>query len=335
MPPERPPSISDVAKLAGVSRQTVSRVVNRHPSVLDDTRSRVKAAIGQLNYRPNSAARALVTGRSKTLGIVALGTGHYGPASTLLGIEAAARERGYFVSVAVVHELDRKSVREAIERLTSQAVDALAVIAPYISAHEVLSSLPTSVPVVMVEGDVAGDRPVAAVDQALGARLATEHLLAQGRGTVFHVCGPDNWVDAKERTQGWSDALRAASAVQNPPIVGDWTARSGYSAGQLLAQIPDARAIFVANDNMALGVLRALHERNRHVPDDVAVVGFDDTPEAAYFIPPLTTVRQDFKRLGHATVELLMAQLAGEDISQQMLVTPTLVVRQSSALPPG
>ncbi len=327
---ERPPSIADVARFAGVSLQTVSRVVNDHPSVRDITRSRVLAAIEQLGYRPNPAARALASGRSKTLGVVALGTNYYGPASTLLGIEAAAQAHGYFVSVAAVHNLDRQSVRQALRRLTSQSVEGLAVIAPYTSAHEVVSSLPRGFPAVVVEGNPNGHVPVVSVDQALGARLATEHLLAQGRGEVFHVAGPDNWLDAQLRTEAWMGVLREAGLTVNPPIVGDWTARSGYEAGQLLAQVPNARAIFAANDPMALGLLLALQERGRRVPDDVAVVGFDDTPESAFFLPPLTTVRQDFERAGQVAVQVLMEQLAGTGTPDQQLIPPTLVVRQST-----
>ncbi len=331
---DRPASIADVALFAGVSPQTVSRVVNGHPSVSDLTRSRVLAAIDKLAYRPNPAARALASGKSRTLGVVALGTGFYGPASTLLGIEAAAQKHGYFVSVATVHSTDRGSVRKAIERLTHQSVDALALIAPYTSAQEAVSSLATGVPVVVVEGDTRGDMSVVAVDQALGARLATEHLLEMDRGTVFHIAGPQNWLDARGRAEGWRMALRAAGARVNPPIAGDWTARSGYEAGQVLAQVPDARAIFVGNDSMALGALLALHEHGRRVPDDVALVGFDDSPDAAYFCPPLTTVRQDFAALGETAVRVLLEQLRQGGGARHELLGPTLVVRQSTTAGP-
>ena len=250
---QRPPSIADVASLAGVSHQTVSRVLNNHPSVRQITRARVLAAIDQLGYRPNTAARALASGRSKTLGVVALDTTLYGPASTLYGIQQAAQHEGYFVSVMAVHSLDRPSVGEAVRRLTSQAVEGLAVIAPFTSAHEALAYLPIGTPVVAVEGDPEGDVAVVTVDQAAGARLATQHLLAAGYDTVFHVAGPAEWQEAGGRTAGWRATLEEAGADVTPPLYGDWSARSGYDAGQVLAQIPDARAIFVANDHMALG----------------------------------------------------------------------------------
>ena len=325
------PSIADVANFAGVSHQTVSRVLNKHPSVREITRARVLAAIEQLGYRPNSAARALASGRTKTLGVVALDTSLYGPVSTMFGIQSAAQRSGYFVSVVAVHSIDRLSVTEAIHRLSAQAVEGIAIIAPFGQAHDALSDLPTGTPVVAVEGDPEADVSVVTVDQVAGAKMATEHLLARGHETVFHVAGPDEWLEARGRTAGWREALLAAGADVVPPLAGDWTARSGYEAGQVLAKIPDASAIFVANDQMALGVLRALYEKERRVPEDVAVVGFDDIDEAAYFIPPLTTVRQDFQRVGVATVQVLVDQLrTGSRHQEHVVIEPELVCRQSS-----
>jgi len=326
---ERRPSIADVATVA----QTVSRVLNDNPSVGELTRARVLAAIDQLGYRPNIAARALASGRSKTLGVVAMDTSLYGPVSTLYGFQLAAQQYGYFVSVVAVHSIDRQSVRDAVRWLTSQSVEGLAVIAPLTSAHDALATLPTGTPVVAVEGDPEANMSVVTVDQVAGAKLATEHLLGAGYGTVFHIAGPPEWLEARGRTAGWRAALQQAGADVTPPLSGDWSARSGYQAGQVLAQIPDARAIFVANDQMALGVLRALYERGRRVPEEVAVVGFDDTPESAYFIPPLTTVRQDFQRVGRAAVQLLVGQLrSGRSRQERVVIDPELVCRQSSVL---
>lgn len=334
MPARRPPSIADVAQLAGVSHQTVSRVLNHHHSVRDLTRDRVLAAIEQLEYRPNTAARALASGRSKTLGVVAMETTLFGPTSTLNGIQQAAEEHGYFVSVMTVRSIDRQSVQEPVRRLISQAVEGIAVIAPVSFAHGALAYLPKGTPVVIVEGSPEGDVPVVTVDQEAGGRLATEHLLSAGHGTVFHVGGPSDWEEARGRIRGWKAALEDAGADVNPPMRGDWSARSGYQAGQLLAQIPGARAIFAANDHMALGVLRALHERGRRVPQDVCVVGFDDTPESAYFIPPLTTVRQDFQTVGQAAVQVLVGQLAtGKASNERVVIPPELVRRESTNRP--
>ncbi|HMK96266.1 MAG TPA: LacI family DNA-binding transcriptional regulator [Acidimicrobiales bacterium] len=327
------PSIANVASLAGVSHQTVSRVLNNHPSVSELTRARVLAAIDQLGYRPNTAARALASGRSMTLGVVALDTSLYGPVSTLLGIQQAAQRLGYFVSVVAVPSIDSFSVREAVRRLTSQSVEGLAVIAPFSSAREALSYLPSGTPVVAVEGDPEAGTSVVTVDQVAGARAATEHLLAGGCKTVHHVAGPPEWLEAGGRLTGWRQALEEAGAEVPPPLAGDWSARSGYQAGHLLAQVPDAHGIFVANDQMALGVLRALHERDRRVPDDVAVVGFDDIPESPYFIPPLTTVRQDFQRVGEAAVQILVDQLSQGDREPVSVVIDPVLVCRGSTLP--
>lgn len=329
----RRPSIADVASFAGVSHQTVSRVLNKHPSVREITRARVLAAIDQLGYRPNTAARALASGRTKTLGVVALDSSLYGPVSTMFGIQSAAQRFGYFVSVVAVHSIDRVSVAEALSRLSAQSVDGIAIIAPFTQAEGALSDLPMGMPVVAVEGDPDAEMSVVTVDQVAGAKLATEHLLECGHETVFHVAGPEEWLEARARVVGWRQSLEAAGADVVPPLFGDWTARSGYQAGQVLAKIPDASAVFVANDQMALGVLRALYERGRRVPEDVAVVGFDDIDESAYFIPPLTTVRQDFQRVGAAAVNILVEQLkSGASGQEHVVIEPELVTRQSSSL---
>jgi DNA-binding LacI/PurR family transcriptional regulator len=328
---DRRPSIGDVARLVGVSHQTVSRVLNQHPSVRDITRARVLAAIDQLGYRPNTLARALASGRSRTLGVISLDTSLYGPVSTLLGLQQAAQRHGYFVSIVAVHSIDRHSVTEAVRRLTTQAVEGLAVIAPFATGHEALDYLPAGTPVVVVEGDPESEVSVVTVDQVAGGRLATEHLLAAGHATVFHVAGPAEWLEARGRTAGWRSALEKVGADVTPPLSGDWTPRSGYQAGQVLAQIRDATAIFVANDQMALGLLRALHDRGRQVPAEVAVVGFDDIPESPYFTPPLTTVHQDFERVGAAAVQILVDQLiSGDLVHQRIVIPPELVCRQSS-----
>lgn len=328
----RRPSIADVATYAGVSHQTVSRVLNKHPSVRDVTRSRVLAAIDQLGYRPNSAARALASGRSKTLGVVTLDSNLYGPVCTLRAIQDGAQSYGYFVSAVTVHALDRQSLREALRHLGGQSVEGMVVITPYVSAREALAHVPTGIPVVAVEGDPDGGFPVVTVDQALGGDMATEHLLSLGHDTVFHVAGPEDWIDARGRVAGWRQALQRAGAEASPPLTGDWTAKSGYHAGQILSRVPEATAIFAANDNMALGLLRALHERGKRVPEDVAVVGFDDTPESEYFMPPLTTVRQDFQTLGREAVHLLLETLSGgAGGHENVVIEPQLIKRRSTA----
>jgi DNA-binding LacI/PurR family transcriptional regulator len=324
--------MTDVATLAGVSHQTVSRVLNKHPSVSPTTRMRVLAAIEQLGYRRNSAARALVTGRSQTLGVVTLNSTLYGPASTLYGIEQAALDSQYSVTVASLRSTDRPAVREAISRLVDQGVEGVVVIAPLVSVAEALGDLPADLPLVAVEGDAEAEIDVVTVDQLAGAQSATRLLLELGHPTVWHVAGPTDWLEATQRTAGWRVTLEQAGAEVPPPLRGDWSARSGFEAGRVLAKMPEVSAVFVANDSMAVGVLRAFHEHGRSVPGDVSVVGFDDVPEAAYFSPPLTTVRQDFGEVGRRSMALLLDQIeSGSRAAKRHVVETTLVVRGSTA----
>lgn len=326
--------MADVAKMAGVSYQTVSRVLHDSPNVRGETRERVLAAIRSLDYRPNSMARALVTGRSKTLGVVSFDTTQYGPASTLLGIQQAAHEAGYAVSVSSLRSLNRDTVLHAIEQLRDQGVDGVSVIAPIRAGVDALRHVRSDFAVVAVEAGPNATIPVAAVDQAAGAAAVTRHLLQLGHKTVWHLAGPPDWNDAEERIEGWSAALKAARAPIHEPLRGDWTARSGYELGQSLLQLPKLTAVFVANDQMALGLLRRLHEAGREVPRDLSVVGFDDIPEAAYFTPPLTTVRQDFAELGRRCLHLLLGRIEGDATQTRVVVAPELVVRQSTGAAP-
>ncbi|WP_197087931.1 LacI family DNA-binding transcriptional regulator [Micromonospora sp. HK10] len=326
--------MTDVARLAGVSHQTVSRVLNGHPNVREQTRLRVQAAIAELGYRPNRAARALVTGRSQVIGVVAQNTTLYGPASLLAALEQTAAEEGFAVTVGSVRDLDRVSISAAVERHLAHRVAGIVVIAPVESAGEALEHLPKDVPLVTVDGDPRRPVPLVTVDQVAGARDATRHLLEAGHRTVWHVSGPADWFDSAGRIEGWREALRTAGAEVPPLVPGDWSAASGYRCGQMLARMPDVTAIFTANDHLALGVLRALHEYGRRVPDDISVVGFDDVPEAAYFIPPLTTVRPDFVAVAEASLELLLAQIGSGAVGElRQTIAPTLVSRQSVGPP--
>jgi DNA-binding LacI/PurR family transcriptional regulator len=339
---EKPKSavMSDVAQLAGVSHQTVSRVLHDSPAVRPETRARVLEAMKELDYRPNSAARALVTGRTKTLGVISFDTTLYGPASTVLGIERAAHDAGYFIIIVSLRSLTRESVRGALDRLRDQGVDGILVIAPQETAADALRDLPPGVPVVAAEAGPDDAIPVATVDQIAGARLATEHLLRLGHQTVFHLAGPLDFLEACERVEGWSETLRRAGVAALPkPLIGDWSAESGYDLGRrLLHEHPEVTAIFAANDPMALGLLRAIHEAGRDVPGDVSVVGFDDVPEAAFFGPPLTTVRQDFDEIGRRALGLLLEHLDAPSAPatttpRRVIVDPELVVRASTAPP--
>jgi DNA-binding LacI/PurR family transcriptional regulator len=328
-PKPRAVVMADVAKLAGVSLQTVSRVINDSPHVRAATRQRVEDAMRKLEYRPNPVARALVTGRSRTLGVVSFDTTLFGPASTLFGIERAAHDADYFVSIVSLRSLDRSSVMSAVERLRAQGVDGILVIAPQESASQAILHLPQDVPVVAAEAGPGESVPLVAVDQVEGARLATQHLLDLGHSTVWHISGPSDWLEAQDRVDGWRSTLEAAGAAPPPLLVGDWSARSGHELGTRLG--PEVTAVFVANDQMALGVVRSLHEAGRRIPGDISVVGFDDIPEAEYFTPPLTTVRQNFNEMGRRSLLLLLEQIESRSRTPvRETVPPELIVRAST-----
>jgi DNA-binding LacI/PurR family transcriptional regulator len=324
----------DVADLAGVSYQTVSRVLHDSPHVRRETRERVLDAIRQLNYRPSSVAQALVTGRSRTLGVVSFDTTLYGPASTLFGVEQAAHDAGYGVSIASMKSLSRTPVLSAVQRLRDQGVDGIVVIAPQKAAVDALRHLASDVPVVAVEAGPDDSVPVVAVDQYGGAAAATRHLLDLGHKTVWHIAGPDDWLEAVQRVDGWRSTLEEAGVEVPPLLRGDWSARSGYELAPQLVRTPRATAVFVANDQMALGLLRYLNENGRETPRDMSIVGFDDIPEAAYFTPPLTTVRQDFAEVGRRCLYLLVGQIeSGIRAWSRVVVESELVLRKSTTVP--
>lgn len=327
----RPVNMADVARLAGVSHMTVSRVLNNHTAVREETRRRVLAAIKELGYQPNTAARALATRRSGVIGVLTIDTTLYGPAGTLYAVENAARRAGFSLTITSIKTVDPRSAAEGLDRLTSQAVEGIVVIAPSSQIGQALSPLHHRVPMVTAGDALAGDVPAVYVDQAGGARLATNHLLEHGAERIWHVAGPRSWLHAQARARGWRSALKAAGLQPPGVLYGDWTPASGYRAGLLLVEkIQEVDAVFVANDQMALGVLRAFHEHGIRVPRDVLLVGFDDIPEAAYFAPPLTTIRQDFAAVGEHAIRLLISEISGEAAQNSYVVPAQLIVRQSS-----
>ena len=338
-PPARPPALHDVGRVAGVSHQTVSRVLNGHPNVRPETRDRVLAAITDLGYRRNTAARALVTRRSAIIGVITTGSPHFGPTSTFLSVESAARDAGYFVSVASIRTQDRPSLVAMLDHLVGQAVEGIVVIAPQDFAAEAVAEAAGHLPTVVI-ADAPGRTGVVqvSVDQFAGAELAVGHLIDGGRRRVAHISGPMDWFDAAARAAGWRARLDRAGLVRGTLVPGDWSAASGYRGAISLlgAGLPDA--VFAANDEMALGVLRAFREYGVRVPDDVAVVGFDDVAGSAFFDPPLTTVRQEFEALGGLAVRSLRDRLASgrpappdsPTMSGSLKIRPSLIVRQSS-----
>lgn len=323
--------LADVARLAGVSPITASRVVNGGQSVSDETRARVLQAIETLGYRGNSAARALAGGRSRTIGVVGGQTGFYGPMRTLVGIEAAARQADHAVSFVTLQRPERDELVAALDRLAESQADGAIVIAPLDATVGALGGLDHPLPLVVTSA-LDARHPGVSIDQRAGARLATAHLLDLGHRTVHHVAGPPGWHDASARLDGWQAELRSRRTRHPAAMVGDWTADAGYTAGRRLARDPRVTAVFAANDQMALGVIAAMREGDRDVPGEVSVIGFDDIAEAAFFAPALTTIRQDLAALGTRSVELLLAVLAGGSPAQ-IQITPELVVRRSTAPP--
>jgi DNA-binding LacI/PurR family transcriptional regulator len=333
----KPPSQADVAALAGVSSQTVSRVANARSNVDEETRQRVLSAMRLLGYRPNSAARALVTGRFKMLGVISFSLSAHGNSRTLQAISEAAQAAGYSVNLVGPETQTGGAMQQAFSKLTGQGVDGIIMIEAQILDRPDLQ-LPTGVPVVVADGDPDQRHPSVDNNQAAGAEAATRRLLELGHRTVWHLAGPHDSYSARRRAAAWHATLKQAGAPVPPVRYGDWSAASGYLIGQQFAADPEVTAIFVANDHMALGLLRALHEAGREVPGEVSVIGYDDVPESAYFTPPLTTVRQDFEEVGRLCVDLLLEQIGqghrpGGDV--QTVVAPQLVERASTAPPPG
>ena len=324
-------TIFDVARSARVSHQTVSRVLKGDPTVGAALRERVEVAVAELRYRPSAAARALASRRTRTLGLITVGQPFFGPSSTAHGFNAAARAAGWDVTIEALERPDGTDVPEAVAALRSRDVQAVVVVAPTPEVSAAVdAALDHDVPFIMA-GRVEEGLSGVGIDQGAGAALAVGHLVGLGHRGIAHLAGPAEWRDARDRERGWRDALQAAGLPEGPLVRGDWSAGSGSAAAEALHGC-GASAVFCANDQMALGLLHALHLRGVRVPEDVSVVGFDDIPEAAYFTPALTTVRQDFDALGRgllARVEQLLA--ADPEPAADSLAAPLLVVRASTA----
>lgn len=332
----------DVAERAGVSHQTVSRVLNGHPHTADATRERVLAAIAELGYRRNVAARSLATNRSHAIGVLTPAVAQYGATSSVLALEAAARDAGWHPLVTAA-AIDAEATRAALGFLLDQSIEALVVIAPHAEVIGAIRELDVRVPLVTLQATAADGPPgtVVGVDQAGAMRLAVEHLVALGHRRIRHLAGPAGFFEADERRRGAEAAIAAAGASGGASLAGDWTAASGAVAAAALDAA--TTAVVAANDQMALGLIAGLAELGRRVPEDVSVTGFDDIPEAAYLRPALTTVRQDFDRVGRLALEVLLRRLEATpgrgdetvDGSEPAPspIPPALVVRASTAPP--
>ncbi|MFF5078449.1 LacI family DNA-binding transcriptional regulator [Actinoplanes sp. NPDC000266] len=324
---------TDVARLAGVSQKTVSRVMNGEPHVRPELRERVMRAAQQLNYRPNAAARSLLSGRSNRLGVVSLGAKKlYGPAGMVAAVEQAARSFGYATSVAH-HE---HGIAESIGWLMEQGVDGIVLTG---DVDEGPVTITVDVPVLTIGRYptlVAPRRIRSAEDADRNGYLATKHLIDLGHTQIRHVSGPERWWASRDRVHGWRTALTDAGLDVAEPIEGDWTSAGGYAAGRRLAADPAMTAVFVANDEMAIGVIRALHDAGRRVPGDVSVVGMDDIPSARFLNPALTTIVQDFDAVSEEGVAMLIQEITSPAHTERRLshVEPVLAVRESTAPPP-
>jgi DNA-binding LacI/PurR family transcriptional regulator len=325
---------TDVARLAGVSQKTVSRVMNDEPLVSDDLRRRVLAAAAELGYRPNSAARALNSGRTRHIGFVSLGTALHGPVATLVATERAARSRGYSLGITTTPE-GADGIADAVNAVLHDGAEGIVISEPIdIGAVELTVGVP-----VLVFGYMPGlDAPCVISALTSGDRYAanaTDHLLSLGHETVHHVAGPPTWYASRERVAGWSRTVHARGARETAPLYGDWTAASGYEAGRRLARDPRLTAVFAANDDMAIGIIRALLEAGRSVPGDVSVLGFDDIPAAAYLSPSLTTFRYPFEAGAARGVAALVGAIEHPEVTPQVPEDPPgeLVIRESTAPP--
>lgn len=321
----------DVAKHSGVSHQTVSRVLNNSSGVSEKTKAKVTAAINELGYTRNLAARALVTGKTFTIGVVSFDSGLYGPSSMLHAIQSAAKDEGYGVILTSIRDLDKKALAGGIDELTNARVDGIVVIAPQSSDLKEFKGLDVKLPLVAPQSPNRKEIPTVNIDQYHGAQIAVEHLISLGHKKIAHIAGPADWFDASQRLQGWKDSLVKNGLSAQHQYPGDWTSQSGYEGTKEVLKAKGITAIFAANDAMAIGVLRALHELKVRVPEDVSVVGFDNTQESNMLIPGLTTVDQDFSRLGHELLSLLIRKITGEEDSRKAsIITPKLMIRQSS-----
>ncbi|MDC4233831.1 LacI family transcriptional regulator [Actinomyces sp. B33] len=334
----RPPSILDVAAAAGVSHQTVSRVLNNSKNVLPQTRERVQAAIDELGYRRNSAARALARHKSEMIGVITTTSLDYGPSSILMEVELAARASGYYTAVAPIEDYDDSSIEEALDHLLGLPVEGLVVIAPLRDVAADMSKKDIPVPVVAVTtqemGEVAGVIPVA-IDQVKGARLALEHLYGLGHRDIAHIAGQAEFFEARHREATWRAFMGERALAIREPVARGWDFSIGYEEGRRLLAEGMPSAVFCANDQIALGLYRALEEAGRSVPSDVSIVGFDDMPAARYYSPALTTINQDFASLGRLVLSTLLEAIDAPEAAgiAPKSLEPVLVVRDSTARP--
>ena len=324
-------NIYDVARLAKVSHQTVSRVINNNPSIRPETKARVEKAMETLGYRPSLAARALASSKTHMLGILSSDTDFTGPAAMVHFMEIAARQKGYFVVSVGIDANSPASVQAGIDHLMKLGIEGLAVVTPQLEAVELVRERVAGIPVVTLDSMYRMDELAVSVDNFAGGVAATQHLIQLGHRKIAHISGPKGWFESTTRAAGYTSTMLGANLV--PQVIdGDWEISTGYRIGKELDFLAKGiTALFIANDRMAMGFLHAMRERGIKVPEQLSIVGFDDLEETAYTSPPLTTLRQDFKELGSRAMELLLAEIAGKTTKKMDRLVPALVLRQSTA----
>ncbi|GAA0299101.1 LacI family DNA-binding transcriptional regulator [Kineococcus aurantiacus] len=330
----RYPGLRDVARVAGVSHQTVSRVLNDLPDVAPATRSKVLAAVEELGYRRNLTARNLATNRSGTLGIVTDASPRLGPVNTLMALETAARTRGLTCAVVTIGEPYATSVPAALRGLEEMGVHGIVAIAPLAAAAATVRAYRARVPLVLIAAGEASTpgAPALGENQELGARMATQHLIRLGHKDVVHIAGSLDWLDGRVRHRGWAAEMAEAGLAGHRWFESDWSPAYAYDLGRTLLEEGLPTAVFAASDHMALGLLRVFAENGVRVPEDVSVIGYDDVEGSDFFFPPLTTVRQDFAELARDALSLL-EDPASAELREEPPKAPSLVVRSSTAPP--
>jgi LacI family transcriptional regulator len=329
-------TIHDVAAQSGVSYQTVSRVINNMPDVAPKTRLRILNVMEDLGYRPNMTARHLVSQRSTVIGFVTWATSFYGPAQIMINVERAARETDYTLMFAGIRDATIDRIRRAVNKLCAHRVAGILMHLPFEMDLRPLREMCVNVPLVAVDCDLGFEAPAVHFRQEHGAYLATKYLLSLGHTRVAYLRGPMVWRVARLRYQGWLKAVNEAGQPPGPCIDGNWTSRGGFEATlKLLTEFRgEFTALAVANDQMALGAIRAFQERGLRVPQDVSVVGFDNLPEAEFFCPPLSTIKHDFVSIGTLSIRCLMDQLRGSrENAHAYTIEPTFVERLSATEP--
>lgn len=329
----RRPSMGDVAARAGVSYQTVSRVLNEPEIVRPATRERVLEAISELGYARNRAARALKTSRSSLIGVLTDSLSLFGPAETTTAIETAAREAGYSVVLTSMPPGD-VCARQVGADLLASGVEGILVVAAHEGMTPAVEAVAGSAPVVAVSAQPQQESgvEVVAIDQAQGSRIVVEHLERTGARSIVHLAGPTDWFDARARRSGFLSSLEEFGLDGQVVGPGEWTPRAGYelTSALIASGLPDA--LFAANDMIAIGALHALHQHGLRVPEDVAVVGFDNTLGAEFLLPSLTTVAQPFAEVGREALRHLLSRLDEDagSVGSPGTLSPRLVVRRST-----